>query len=773
MLKYNDFLNVFIKYVYGREDLHAGGEIEKVPYGSEIIICPEPVTFLKQLDDYSNDQKACISEFRKILLKGKRIRVQEGAFPKSQRPCENEKLQKKPGVIWFNTTKNGINLRPGLTSEGIPRAVQMGDTAVHALMAGQTGSGKSAMLNTLICNLFAEYPPWELDLYLADFKKVEFSRYMNKFTSPHVCACAATGEIRYVVSMIRYLVDCMNARENLFARLGIQKISDLRDSSELKDFPPVVLPRMLLIVDEFQQMFLDANPKEAEQIRNMLTAIVKKGRATGFHILFASQELSNTLSRSDLANFKIRFALNCTPGVSGDVIGNREGSAIRKGSVIYNTADDGNPASNVKFTVPYIDTNVSGNEIYSEFESILAEQVKANNYFGFEKSHKFYQEDLQASFSLSDAIQYESPAVGEYDCLRVDSKTMTLEELLSNRNVQGCRREIFGAKKYSEIMTLGEYVTFSNLRYDIQTLYLEYGRNKNIMAVSPKAEDIAYMEKLFAYNFSTSPRKEATGCGYEHIIYSFSPSVFSLFSLEDASGTLCSGYNPDDLSVLEDFIMKRRLLLPLCRECETPYEFAMEIFRANLEANRREFSPSEIEEIEEETESSLKALFGDAPLESIPRLRKKICEGNDYGFIEKGVAETLLTFYEYKKNPCRVFPFTIIWIIGIDSMERIPEWFFTAMKGASDYEMLFITMASSEFADMVQVSKCSDYIFLGGTNANIYDRLHLSYSKKNPDSIALDLFIRSTQEGRSFKKYKCRSFDFKGSPSIPFDELLG
>ena len=86
-------------------------------------------------------------------------------------------------------------------------SIQLGDQNVHGLIAGRTGAGKSVFLNTLIHNLLTEYSPWELDIYLADFKKVELSRYLTKYKTPHINTVAATSEIRYVISMFQYLVD--------------------------------------------------------------------------------------------------------------------------------------------------------------------------------------------------------------------------------------------------------------------------------------------------------------------------------------------------------------------------------------------------------------------------------------------------------------------------------------------------------------------------------------------------------------------------------------
>lgn len=757
------FLKQFIKYAYEEVDRHGKTEFDWISYGpgQEIIICEEPLTFLSKLDDYSNDQRACCMEFKKMLKSFRRIRLEE-----------------EPGNYWFNTTKMGINLRPGLEQD-VPHAVQMGDNAVHGLMAGQTGSGKSAMLNNLIFNLLAEYPPWELDLYLADFKKVEFSRYMNQFETPHICACAATSEVRYVVSMIQHMVDCMNARESLFARLGYQKLADLRDGEEFKDLPPFVLPRMLLIVDEFQQLFLEASPKEGEQIRRMLTAIVKKGRATGLHILFASQEMNNTLSRSDLANFKIRFALNCNTGVSMDVIGNSGATLIRKGSVIYNTSD-GNEESNRKFTVPYVKADIEPGNDYSYFEEFLAEMVIASRMYEysdkkgvFTKSKKFYQEDLQAPFSKKDRQKVAlSGKVRKYDDLISQKAELSLEEVLEQiyqhrkKYFTDARQDIF------EVLTLGKYVTYANVHYDIQTLFLEYGRNKHVLAVSPRVEDLAYLEKLISYNFATSPRPEVIGEHYHHLVYSFQPGIRNLFSLEEATNAGFSCTNPDDFGQLQWLLERKRMLFQLCQECSGPYEFAMANYRRNLARESRNFSASDREEMEYKAVHICREQFGDLSAEDIPKKYEEILAG-DFPMVEQQMAKNLMVFYRYQKNIYQAFPPTVIWVIGIDSVERLPEWFINAMKNSLDYHVLFILMANSEFDQITQVAKCCDYIFAGGNNPRIYDRLQMNYSHKDVDSIVLDLNIRSMDENRSFKKYKCKSFEKKTAQRIDFDQVIG
>ena len=60
--------------------------------------------------------------------------------------------------LWFNTTNEGINLRPGLKDEewSSPTTITLGDDAVHSLVAGRTGSGKSSMNKSgITANIFS------------------------------------------------------------------------------------------------------------------------------------------------------------------------------------------------------------------------------------------------------------------------------------------------------------------------------------------------------------------------------------------------------------------------------------------------------------------------------------------------------------------------------------------------------------------------------------------------------------------------------------------
>lgn len=450
-------------------------------YGTEdsIKVCPEPINFIKEFSDVSdNKEKAHRRFIEKIESFGT---IQLTHVPTLETSGEETKR------MWINKTLTGINLRPGNLNDDRDNftAVKMCDDNVHGLIAGRTGSGKSVYINALILSLITEYPPWELDLYLADFKKVELSRYMNDsdevnqhtpFT-PHIKACAATSEIRYVLSLIKHLVDCMNARNEFFTRLGVTKIQEFRETYN------IVLPRVLLIVDEFQQLFSEATNREAEEIQTMLNSITKLGRATGFHLIFASQEMSGTLHGNTLANFKIRMTLPCNKQISLDILGNGEAEQLERGYVLVNT-ESGDALANQKYHVPFIETDKKDSDssekktpFYDYLDRIKLESKKFQMNYKTE-TQKFYREELQEK-----EIEY-------------------LADL--DRIKEGKNKAIAGNGDIYDGIVLGRTVLYSEKKNDKVSFYIERGRNRGIMIASPNADDVARIRKLITENLIRS-----------------------------------------------------------------------------------------------------------------------------------------------------------------------------------------------------------------------------------------------------------------------------
>lgn len=443
---------------------------------SPVVICPEPLTFLHDFDDVSDDKDAANKRFREYVEKFEQLDI-------SQKPTLDG-----INTMWLNKTINGINLRPGHINadRGKFTGIQLNDEAVHGLIVGRTGSGKSVFINQLIMSLVTEYAPWELDVYLADFKKVELGRYMNiseaysgdnRYT-PHVKACAATSEIRYVVSMLRYITDCMNARNELFTRLGVTKIKDFRNTYG------VVLPRVILIIDEFQQLFKEATSKEEDEIQFLLNSITKLGRSTGFHLIFASQEMSGTLVGDTLSNFKVRMALPCNKDISASILGNTQASELDVGYVYINK-ESGEESQNIKFNVPQIktdevegDNGIREESPFSKYLGKIKENASKFNIEYKKETQKFYREELQ---------EREKQYLDDLDRI-ADTKNKIIKTM----------PDTFDA------LILGKTVLYSPKKNDKVAMYINGGFRKSMVVASPDKDDLARILKLLAENFGRS-----------------------------------------------------------------------------------------------------------------------------------------------------------------------------------------------------------------------------------------------------------------------------
>lgn len=209
-------------------------------------------------------------------------------------------------------------------------------TAHHALIAGRTGSGKSNLLHVIITTLALKYSPREVELYLIDFKKgVEFKSYANH-SLPHARVIAIESEREFGLSVLQGLNDEMQRRGEVFRSEAANNLAEYREKSNTQ------LPRLILIVDEFQEFFSN-DDAIANQAAGILDRLVRQGRSFGIHLLLGSQSLagSYTLARSTLDQMQIRIALPCSEADSRLILADDNPAArmlSRPGEAIYNAS---------------------------------------------------------------------------------------------------------------------------------------------------------------------------------------------------------------------------------------------------------------------------------------------------------------------------------------------------------------------------------------------------------------------------------------------------
>lgn len=163
-----------------------------------------------------------------------------------------------------------------------------------AVAVGISGSGKSVFLNTIITSAAIHYSPNEIDLYLIDFSGVEFNIYADEVL-PHAKVIAPESERELGISVLREIDEEGVRRQKLFSKAGVNNITDYR-----KKNPTETLPRILVIIDEFQKIFendMDSISYEAETI---IHNIVKEYRKFGINLILATQTINNYTNKIGL-----------------------------------------------------------------------------------------------------------------------------------------------------------------------------------------------------------------------------------------------------------------------------------------------------------------------------------------------------------------------------------------------------------------------------------------------------------------------------------------
>ena len=268
-----------------------------------------------------------------------------------------ERVAPTEDQFWASDSRKGIEIPVGRAGATKLQYLRLGKgTSQHVLVAGKTGSGKSTLLHALITNLSLYYSPTEVEFYLIDFKKgVEFKVYAEQ-RIPHARVIAIESDREFGVSVLERLDALLRDRGELFREAGVQDIAGFRDAR-----PGVVMPRTLLLVDEFQEFFVEDDAM-SQQAALLLDRLIRQGRAFGVHILLGSQTLAGaySLARSTLGQVAVRIALQCSE-TDAHLILSEENTAARlltrPGEAIYNDAN-GLIEGNHPFQIVWLDEQV-------------------------------------------------------------------------------------------------------------------------------------------------------------------------------------------------------------------------------------------------------------------------------------------------------------------------------------------------------------------------------------------------------------------------------
>lgn len=344
------------------------GDITKGPTITRYELHPAPGVKLEKISGLSNNIAAA--------LKAERINILAPVPGKSSVGVEVPNAVKTKVIMrdlleseeWRNT-KAKIPLALGKDVYGHPIVADLAEMP-HLLIAGSTGSGKSVCINAIISSLLYRFSPDQVRFVMIDPKVVELQQYN---TLPHLVVPVVTDP-KKVILALRWVVNEMEKRYQIFARVGVRNIGSFNSRPKNKPLPPaepelplmakkekvepgaegfavqvdeeIVVPReedivipeklsyIVVIIDELADLMLVA-PADVEMA---IARITQMARAAGIHCIVATQRPSvDVITGVIKANIPARIAFQVAAKVDSRTILDAMGAdkLLGKGDMLY------------------------------------------------------------------------------------------------------------------------------------------------------------------------------------------------------------------------------------------------------------------------------------------------------------------------------------------------------------------------------------------------------------------------------------------------------
>lgn len=209
--------------------------------------------------------------------------------------------------LWFSQkADNGIVVPVGYLEGGQPFKLQFDDKHVHAVIMGNTGSGKTNLLHVLMTNTMLRYAPEEVMIYLIDFKYGLDFRMYTQYNLPNFRTISISNDPEFALAMLQNIE---KEQQDRSARMGsrYQKISEYNSAN-----PGEHLNRILLIVDELYELAKQATDEVQKSILKKIDSFAHQTRAFGIHMVVCGQDLDKIENFETIKNqCTTRLALHC------------------------------------------------------------------------------------------------------------------------------------------------------------------------------------------------------------------------------------------------------------------------------------------------------------------------------------------------------------------------------------------------------------------------------------------------------------------------------
>ena len=281
----------------------------------------------------------------------------------------------------------------------------------YGIMTGGVGAGKSSTLHTLITSMALHYSPYELEIWIIDYKLTEFASYKNVMPS-HIKYVVINRSAEITYSILEKITFEIRKRAKLFIAVRAKDYEDYRKKTGK------YLPKILVIIDEFHVMS-QAVTNEPEY-KVILSNIIREARSHGVYLLLADQGLNGlrALSEEDKSWFTVRVAMRQTEpqlikealqinGSMDEDLNNQIKAVTRglPGTMLYKYYENIKNTNTLSGDIKY--KTLRTLHVTSDVRNRLFKTIKTT-YKNFSRKQEFYDEVQRYHFNIQEIQEYES-----------------------------------------------------------------------------------------------------------------------------------------------------------------------------------------------------------------------------------------------------------------------------------------------------------------------------------------------------------------------------
>lgn len=283
----------------------------------------------------------------------------------------------------------------------------------HLLIAGATGSGKSACLNSIIISILYKSSPEDVRLVLIDPKHVEFTIYKG---IPHLLTEEIITDAQQAINAFKWVKLEMERRYLLLSKYCLRNIQEFNKSEMVKDGTETKLPYIVVIVDELAELMMSNNRKELE---DKIMSMAQKARAAGIHLILATQRPSvDVITGTIKANLPSRIAFAVKSIIDSRTILDQSGgeTLLGRGDMLYAPIDYDEPK------------RVQGAYVTNEEVATVVDFVKDNNVCEFDREVEnaiAVKEDLPQEEAMEEEKEFDDLMPSVLKCVILTGQAST------------------------------------------------------------------------------------------------------------------------------------------------------------------------------------------------------------------------------------------------------------------------------------------------------------------------------------------------------------